>query len=401
MLPLSCRTCTAYSAPDIQHSDTSLDGPMFEASLLGQRPNSRSLTGSGDGERCASCRLSLPTDSLVRPSGSSEGSPKFPPSPPLRTKEHVHVCGTGSFEFPEKARDLSPGSPASPPLLGVANAGGSCHTHQLQYVSTGSPVESEPFSRLRRATIRTLSGEQLPRGQSSGPLLFGDPRAGYTIAYVFRLADTHARGRQRYYALLALAGSDTYRAFEASTMVWAYFEKIALNIIRAAQEAASRAVRSSSPSSLGQLTPISSFLTGRGTDPDGFPRNVTNIRANGITELVDNTGFFSEVHLAFVGILRCLGRSLGGAHTKDDVAPALAELARRRPFSATDTQARDSEEAWTYGVPQRCSAQAPSKLPSDEPASGAQRDPGIPSTFQQCPIHDLVLPAYQRDEVLA
>ncbi|MCJ1250258.1 hypothetical protein MMC30_007484 [Trapelia coarctata] len=238
---------------------------------------------------------------------------------PLRTKEEVHACTNQYVQVEEDDVHFVSSSHES---FGSTPSGTACHTHNLEYVSASSPAESETYSNLRRATIRTLSGEQLPRGQTSGPLWFGDPVAGFTIAYVFRLADSHARGRQRYYALLALAGSETKRAFEACTLIWSYFEQIAMNIVEAAEDVAARSFVDDSPPERGQVTPISSFLTGRTMDPDGYPRRGTaNVRANGIAELVDNERFFCELHMMFVGILQDLGHLLGGLK----VRPALVD----------------------------------------------------------------------------
>jgi Vesicle coat protein involved in Golgi to plasma membrane transport len=275
------------------------------------RPTSAGLGATssvGDTDRCASCRMSLPDDAQ--------------PSTPLRTKEDVHVCGVVRAANEDHVRGFAPGS-----LNGsvAAHREDSCHNHQLVYRSSPSPVDAESFASLRRATVRTLSGEQLPRGQTSGPLWFGDPVSGYTVAYVFRLADLHARGRQRYYALLALAGHDTTRAFVACTLIWDLFEQISSRIIRSAEAVAAKSIAvDESPPTHGQITPVSSFLTGRTTDPDGFPRRgMATWRANGIAELVDNDAFFCELHMLFVSMLQELGRSMGGMR----VRPARAAVA--------------------------------------------------------------------------
>ena len=269
----------------------------------------------GDGDNCASCSISLPDQ--VFECQSDKVARGLKDRTPLRTREEVHACTNQYTQFDEDDIPLPSLLPHN--SFDSSNSGSSCHTHNLEYVSSSSPAESESYSSLRRATIRTLSGEQLPRGQTSGPLWFGDPVAGYTIAYVFRLADSHARGRQRYYALLALAGFETQRAFEACTVIWTFFEQIAMNIVEAAEDVAARSIIDDSPPERGHVTPISSFLTGRTMDPDGYPRRgAANVRANGIAELVDNDRFFCELHMMFVGILQDLGRVLGGLKIKDE-----------------------------------------------------------------------------------
>ena len=256
--------------------------------------------------------MSLPDQAVD--SHAATVSKGFKDSTPLRTREEVHACPSHYFRVEED--DVHLHSCSQDRLDSRSES--SCHTHSLEYVSNSSPAESETYSNLRRATIRALSGEQLPRGQMSGPLFIGDPVAGFTIAYIFRLADLHARGRQRYYALLALAGPETKRAFEACTLIWSNFEQIAMNIVEAAEDVAARSSTDDSPPKISQITPISSFLTGRAVDQDGYLRRGTaNVRANGIAELIDNEMFFCELHMMFVGILQDLGRLLGGMRVEN------------------------------------------------------------------------------------
>ena len=267
----------------------------------------------------------------------------FKDSTPLRTREEVHAC-TSQY-FPMEDDDVHLHSCSQDSF--DSHSQSSCHTHSLEYVSNSSPAESETYSSLRRATIRALSGEQLPRGQMSGPLFIGDPIAGFTIAYIFRLADLHARGRQRYYALLALAGPETKRAFEACTVIWSNFEQIAMNIVEAAEDVAARSPPDDSPPKKGPMTPISSFLTGRALDQDGYLRRGTaNVRANGIAELIDNEMFFCELHMMFVGILQELGRMLGGLRVESAIVESktvnVAEHSLKPPHD--ELKKKDEDE---------------------------------------------------------
>ena len=261
-------------------------------------------------EKCESCRASLPERTV---SDFNEESifcaDRENDCVSLRTREETLSCACGVLDTSDglayqttSTRSLDPDG--SKPID---------HVHHLDYVSNSTPVESDVFSSLRRATIRTLSGEQLPRGQASGPLCFGDSTLGYTIAYVFRLPDEHARGRQRYYALIALAGGDSRRALRACALVWSCFEQIATHITEMAEEVAMQVLaEGGSPLRPGQITPVSSFLTGGAMDPDGHPRQgAANVRPNGISALVGDESFFYELHMMFVGILQDLGRCIG------------------------------------------------------------------------------------------
>lgn len=68
--------------------------------------------------------------------------------------------------------------------------------------------------------------------------------------------------------------------------------------------------------------PVSSFLTGRTMDPDGYPRRngAANMRARGLAEMVGDELFFARLHKDFVHLLQILGRQFGGMRVE---APIL------------------------------------------------------------------------------
>ena len=255
------------------------------------------LALTGDGDRCDSCSIKSPPQTRkMREDGVILVKEK---TVPFRTKEEIHICTENMDSDDEEAHHTS-----------------RCHTHNVEYVSSSSPLEPETFGALRKATVRTLSGEQLPRGQRLGPVCFGDSTEGYTIAYYFRLVDFHARGKERYYALIALVGMEQKRAWESCTLIWDMFEHIALRIIQMASEVLQR----NKPKTMLNRTdkenvtlPVSSFLTQRALDPDGMSRRgAESVRANNVTELVDNVNFFCELHMMFVQMLQELGKLFGG-----------------------------------------------------------------------------------------
>jgi hypothetical protein len=63
------------------------------------------------------------------------------------------------------------------------------------------------------------------------------------------------------------------------------------------------------------ITPVTSFLSGRSHDPDGFLRRGNETRAKGLAELVGREDFFVELHAVFVRLLGQLGLMLGGLDT--------------------------------------------------------------------------------------
>ena len=180
--------------------------------------------------------------------------------------------------------------------------------------------------------------------------MFGDPVAGYTIAYIFRLQDPRARGQRRTYALIALAGRNAQRASRAMVKITGVFENIANRIVTLADEVLKRESALSSRSSRldagvppmtplsssaatapvftspqknllssvasapasRNITPVSSFLTAKKVDPDGYPRVSRDMMdAKPLTEIVGKKDFFVELHGHFCGILSGLIKEFG------------------------------------------------------------------------------------------
>ena len=265
-----------------------------------------------------SCTMSVPQKITSKLPLGAPGSPKADGmgrngSPILRSKESVHACASQHSESDDEEPSIQHSSPES----FISDASSTCHTHVLTYITTSSPIDPNTYATLRRSSIRTLSCEQLPRGLTAGPLFFGNPTIGYTIAHKFRLRDPHARGRQRYYALLALAGNDPARAFKAASIVFKAFQQIAAGITEHAASAEVKSPNGERPT----YTPVSSFLTGRTMDPDGYPRRPGNaiMRARGLAEIVGNDLFFAELHKDFVLLLQNLGRLLGGLRVESPI----------------------------------------------------------------------------------
>ncbi|KAI1136533.1 vesicle coat protein [Hypoxylon sp. FL0543] len=241
------------------------------------------------------------------------------------------------------------------------------HTHYLDYTSTHEPVVPTTYSIVRASCLRTLSFETLPRrpetaqpmssisnpgippsfasmpinhgpgfitaapnpqsAANGGPIFFGDPLAGYTTAYIFRIPDVHARGRKRVYAFLALSTHRERLAMKTFSFISAAFRDLA-NWIQELAEAQAERERereeANSPVAAlnaayggvggdGPANDTSSFLTGGGRGgfvqrmggsmgPGGFAP-----KARGLAELVGLPDFFIELHSRFVQLLLELG----------------------------------------------------------------------------------------------
>ncbi|KAF2267642.1 hypothetical protein CC78DRAFT_63357 [Lojkania enalia] len=342
--------------------------PSFTSSESGFASRRASSTFEPDSDVCENCQFIVPKGVSDRLPNGAPGSPSKDGrgrngSPVLRTSKEFPVRGpTSRDEYssspdssdmsdtePSKSFESSPNSspdsiPTSPMFVSPA-----MHTHKLNYVSTSQPQSPITYSLLRRTCIRTLSCEALPSGKASGPILFGDPVAGYTIAYIFRLQDPRARGHTRTYALIAMAGRDCRRATRAMVRVTEVFESLANKMVALTQKVLERESSasplnptqsrpstatpgtpplgssvslmpaftspqkdktlssvSSSPSAR-NITPVSSFLSAKRLDPDGYPRVSSEVmRAKSLIEIVGMEGFFVELHSTFTKLLHNL-----------------------------------------------------------------------------------------------
>jgi hypothetical protein len=289
-------------------------------------------------------------------------------SPVLRTTQAITARGAPADFFERRERSTSRKREAATPTdeddipnplltttastpssLSADSAPPTSHSHTLTYVTTKQPLSQASYSFLRRACIRTLSNETLPKGSPSGPLFFGDPHAGYTIAYVFRVPDPRARGKRRMYALLALGGRDSWRVSKVYVMLTKVFESIASQIIAMADKVIEREFSPvpTSPYDLASLSSslptneltsppsakervvksattsptmkhatrfnnTSSFLTGKRVDPDGHPRLPHEVmKAKGLAEIVGKEGVFVDLHARFCVVLSSLVREMG------------------------------------------------------------------------------------------
>ncbi|KAF8431858.1 vesicle coat protein [Terfezia claveryi] len=297
---------------------------------IGAYASSASSGGSSSTETCRSCSISLPrsieekrNNNLER---TSDRSTK--PNPPvLRTRETIPAHGPGdvahfgpgwqddsikesqhshqiqraksenghSERITEELRPCFGNIPPHPPIPVPSaqqpkNYGLGKHGHSVTFLSTRAPTTPSRFSMLRQSCIRTLSCELLPA--QTGPLLFGDTFTGFTIAYVFRIADPKARGGKRSYALLCICPEQ-----RMVVKSWNY-------VVRTFEALVERIKGGSTGSLSGRIGGI--------TGPEGFLRRRDGVgSAKGLAELVGKEDLFIEVHACFVKLLGMLVRRYG------------------------------------------------------------------------------------------
>jgi hypothetical protein len=341
--------------------------PSFPSSSSGSFGGRRPSTIlDSDPDVCDNCRMVVPRKYSDRLPDGAPGSPSKDGrgrngGPVLRSSQkftvrrshhYDDVSSTDSSDVSDseqsKSYESADSIPPSPMLVSRGT-----HAHTLNYVSTRQPLSPTTYSLLRRSCIRTLSTEVLPSSKPSGPLIFGDWVAGHTIAYVFRLQDPRSRGAKRTYALIAMAGRDCRRATKSMVKILEIFENIANRIISMAdrvleresavsnnlsrpvtaipttppfgtsassipsvlspkQERSFSSTSSSGSSPSRNITPVSSFLSAKRVDPDGFPRVSRDVmKAKSLIEIVGQELFFAELHANFCSILNMLIKMYG------------------------------------------------------------------------------------------
>jgi len=286
-------------------------------------------------------------------SQSSSSTPSEDESTAGSRQSHRRTATTASFTSRSSASSV---------------AGAGAHTHYLDYTSTHEPLTPASFSVVRASCLRTLSLETLPRAPatgaplsgssistpsaspitpafvtthstgsaaSGGPIFFGDPAAGYTTAYIFRIPDIHARGHKRVYAFLALSTHRERQAMKMFPFVAAAFRDMAAWVQTMAEAEAERTLTESAGSSTSspivpapgygsfqsELPPPastagSSFLMGgvgglSRRMGGGFGGSGVALKPRGLAELVGLPDFFIELHSRFVRLLLELGVVLG------------------------------------------------------------------------------------------
>ena len=347
---------------------------------------------------CANCAMTLPS----KQAAARESDPTAERSPTLRSRvpwAKVYTPSDQSTSPPpsqtSSASDTD--NEARPTRHHVRRTTGSTttrssmssttrslpsHTHYMHYTSTHEPVVADSFSIVRASCLRALSFETLPRTPQSGPnaggvyptaqaprmtsnptsqpfvtthsagaaaaggpILFGDPKTGYTIAYIFRIPDVHARGHKRVYAFLALSTHRERNVMKSFGFIAAVFHELATWIQKLAEDEAERAATSSPVTGGGTYYGAggaagSGFVSGSTHGPaqgeradgyggpdrgsgssflsggSGFTRRMggggsgVSLKSRGLAELVGMPDFFIQLHQKFVQLLLELGVKL-------------------------------------------------------------------------------------------
>ena len=183
----------------------------------------------------------------------------------------------------------------------TSTASTSYHIHNHNYVTTSNPINPNIYTFFRKLVLRTLTGEELPRGLTQGKFAFDDSADRTMAVYRFKLYDPMARGKYRQYALIALVGNSNSGAFKAVAHIWERFEAIAAWITRKVGAANEKLEQAENLRNEGEEYIPLSFLT----------QKARGVKMRGLTEMTDDPKFFAALHVKFIGVLKELREKCG------------------------------------------------------------------------------------------
>lgn len=226
------------------------------------------------------CFGNIPPGSSVSSSLNSEDEDDF---------GNIESIPVSSLRIPTKYYDVGP------------------HSHSITYLSQRVPSTPSRFSMLRQSCIRSLSCELIPT--QTGPIFFGDSLTGYTIAYVFRIADPKARGGKRSYALLCICPEEKM-VVRSWNYVVGTFENLVQRIKGFAALKNAKDKLAAQRANIGTAT--TSAVSSGITNPEGFLRRSHGLgSAKGLAELVGKEDLFVEIHVCFAELLGVLAKRYG------------------------------------------------------------------------------------------
>lgn len=249
---------------------------------------------------CVACSIFAPESVAKKlPRGcpgskKADGASRYG-SPIMRSAERQQVWDEDTqFSSEDEGPDTLPKE--STPESYPSGSSSVFHTHTHNYITTSNPINPNIYTFFRKLVLRTLTGEELPRGLTSGKFAFDDSADRTTVVYRFRLYDEYARGKYRHYALIALAGNRTRSAFKAVAHIWERFELIADWITRKVEDANGKSEAEKKRKEDQGYFDERSFLTAT--------RVRDRMRMRGLKEMTGDETFFAALHLQFIGLLR-------------------------------------------------------------------------------------------------
>ncbi|VEU22221.1 DEKNAAC103251 [Brettanomyces naardenensis] len=205
-----------------------------------------------DSQLCESCRLKIPKQmdaqrsdsSGTSPSSSTAASPKEMPDPStIQTESKT----TGST-----------------------------------YVSTQFPTSQHRYSSLRHIIMRIFTIET--SSDTNQPLIFGDAKAGYSMALLFKIFDRTARGSERKYSIVVTSDKEND--------IFANYSLILLNLAKTVDYITTRSVEVTEKAAKNDST------------NDVYLRRSAGVpKTKSLVTIMDDQSFFVRLHLLASSLL--------------------------------------------------------------------------------------------------
>uniref|UniRef100_A0A1A8HJN6 Folliculin n=1 Tax=Nothobranchius korthausae TaxID=1143690 RepID=A0A1A8HJN6_9TELE len=180
----------------------------------------------------------------------------------------------------------------------------------IRYVSHQHPRQSQLFSVVRQACVRSLSCEVCPGRE--GPIFFGDEQHGFVFSHTFFIKDSLARGFQRWYSIVVVAMDRIYLINS-----WPFLLRHLKLTIQSLQSTALKVFDTEQG-----ICPQRGLRMNSVFSPAVFPHQRSGNAARSLTSLTQHPNLWASLHCSFSWLLKACGcrlteKLLEGAPTED------------------------------------------------------------------------------------
>uniref|UniRef100_A0A1A7X5B3 Folliculin n=1 Tax=Iconisemion striatum TaxID=60296 RepID=A0A1A7X5B3_9TELE len=180
----------------------------------------------------------------------------------------------------------------------------------IRFVSHQHPRQSQLFSVVRQACVRSLSCEVCPGRE--GPIFFGDEQHGFVFSHTFFIKDSLARGFQRWYSIVVVAMDRIYLINS-----WPFLLRHLKLTIQSLQSTALKVFDTEQG-----ICPQRALRMNSVFSPAVFPHQRSGNAARSLTSLTQHPNLWASLHCSFSWLLKACGsrlteKLLEGAPTED------------------------------------------------------------------------------------
>uniref|UniRef100_A0A8C4GFC8 Folliculin n=1 Tax=Dicentrarchus labrax TaxID=13489 RepID=A0A8C4GFC8_DICLA len=180
----------------------------------------------------------------------------------------------------------------------------------IRFLSHQHPRQSQLFSVVRQACVRSLSCEVCPGRE--GPIFFGDEQHGFVFSHTFFIKDSLARGFQRWYSIVMVAMDRIYLINS-----WPFLLRHLRLTIQSLQSTALKVFDNEQG-----VCPQRAVRMNSGFSPAVFPHQRSGNAARSLTSLTQHQNLWASLHSSFSWLLKACGsrlteKLLEGAPTED------------------------------------------------------------------------------------